>query len=207
VVGMLWPESDESTARHRLSVALHVLRQRLGEESILRHGDALALPGERWQVDALRFEDAFASGDFVAARSVYGGQLMDGIFLRRAPAFEHWLEQWRARLVRRHTAVLESLAAEADRRGDAAAAIELHHELITEEPWSAARTLALMHALAAQGREEGAIRCSQAYALAVREELGMVPDPAVLACAESIVQGRAQAHSAMMTAREVARLI
>ncbi|HSJ14128.1 MAG TPA: hypothetical protein VK939_06925, partial [Longimicrobiales bacterium] len=118
IVAYLWPESDSRTARHRLSVALHVVRQRLGEHGILSHGDALALDAGRWQVDAWSFGDDAARGDFAGALARYHGPLLDGFFLRGTPAFEHWLELWRDRLARRHLALLDALAQEAERSGD-----------------------------------------------------------------------------------------
>jgi hypothetical protein len=73
IVAILWPDSDSHTGRHRLSVALHVLRQRLGHASIRSAGDALALDPTSWRVDVWSFEDAIAAGDFIAAEAACGG--------------------------------------------------------------------------------------------------------------------------------------
>ena len=54
-----------------------------------------------------------------------------------------------------------------------------------------------MRTFAAAGRAEGAIRYARAYALLIREEYGLEPDPAVTACAEVLVQaGRVNAPAA-----------
>jgi DNA-binding SARP family transcriptional activator len=188
IVGFLWPDCDETTARHRLSVALHVLRKRLGDDAITAHGDALRLDSSRWEVDAWRFEEDVARGQFEAARCAWSGPLLDGFYLRRAASFEQWLERWRGRLARRYAAVLEALAQQAEDRGDLEACVGFRQELIVSEPCSSAHTVGLMRSLAALGREEGAIQCSRAYTLLIREEYGLEPDPAVLACADALVR-------------------
>jgi len=58
------------------------------------------------------------------------------------------------------------------------------------DPCASAANLALMRALVAAGRSEAAVHCARTYALTIREEYGLEPDPAVLACSESIVRCR-----------------
>lgn len=188
IVDWFWPESDALAARHRLSVTLHVLRQRLGTDSIAAVGDGLMLEPGRWRIDAWRFEDAVARGDFALARQTYRGVLLDGFYLQGAPAFEQWLERWRDRLARRHLAVLEALAREAERAGDLDGCIAYREELVAHDPCSAAGNIALMRALATAGRAEGAIRRARAYELAIREEYGLEPDPAVLAYTSALTR-------------------
>jgi DNA-binding SARP family transcriptional activator len=188
LIAYLWPDHPEAAGRHRLSVTLHQLRRRLGPEALAAAGDGLALDPGHWQVDAWRFEACIARGEFEAAAAEYGGPLLDGFFLTGSPAFEQWLDGWRSRLARRHLAVLDSLAQEAEVRGDTAVALEYLQELQAREPFSSARTIALMNSLAAAGEPEHAIRCSRAYALTVREDYGLDPDPAVLACAEAVAR-------------------
>jgi DNA-binding SARP family transcriptional activator len=188
IVAYLWPETDVAAARHRLSVALHVIRHRLGDEAIRSSGDALSLNGDRWQVDVWQFEAAVSRGDFVSALASGGGQLLEGFFLRGSLDFEQWLERWRGRMAHRYVSMLDALADQAERTGDVEACLEYRQELLAREPCSSARTLALMRGLAAAGRAEGAIRCCRAYTLLVREEYGLEPDPAVLACADALVQ-------------------
>jgi len=190
VIAYLWPEGDERAGRHRLSVTLHVLRQRLGGDTIGTWGDGLALEPWRWEVDAWRLEDAVARGDFGEAREVYGGTPLDGFYLRGAPAFEQWLEQWRDRVARRYLAVLDALALEAERGGDLEARVAWRQEIVARDPCSSTATLGLMRALAGAGRLEAALRSARAYTFAVREEFGLEPDPAVLDCARAFAHPR-----------------
>lgn len=66
-MGLLWPESDLTRARNLLKVSVYVLRQALGEASILSDGDDLRLNPEVVCADVAAFEDALASRDFDAA--------------------------------------------------------------------------------------------------------------------------------------------
>jgi DNA-binding SARP family transcriptional activator len=191
IVAILWPDSDSPTARHRLSVALHVLRQRLGHTNIRSAGDALALDPASWRVDAWSFEDAMAAGDFTAAEAACRGTFLQGFHLRGANGFEHWLDRRRARVLRGSTAVLEVLAEEAERSGDTGNWVRWRQELSLREPCSGARTVALMRALSGAGNRDDAIRCARAYTIAVREELDLDPDPAVTLWAERIAAGAA----------------
>ena len=197
LVAYLWPDAEGHTARHRLSVALHVIRLRLGEAAIRSDGDALVLAAARWVIDVWSFEERVAHGDFAHARAICGGALLDGFFLRGSPAFEQWLERSRDRLLRRHLTMLDTLADAAEREGDLTACVDYREELIERDPCSSARMLSLMRTFAAAGRAEGAIRYARAYALLIREEYGLEPDPAVTACAEALVQaGRVNAPAA-----------
>src|SRR5215208_4565382 len=60
LVGMLWPESDQGSARTNLRRALYHIRDAIGRDALVARGDeevALA-PGVVW-CDAAEFEDAF----------------------------------------------------------------------------------------------------------------------------------------------------
>ena len=187
-VSYLWPECSPPAARHRLSVALHVLRSRLGDNVIGIHSGGLSLNSTAWRVDAWSFEEDVAAGNFESALARYSGPLLDGFFLRYAPDFERWLERWRDRLARRYLAVLNGLAAQAESAGKAELCIEYRRELTAHEPCSGASTVALMRSLSAAGRSDEAIRCARAYTLLIREDYGLEPDPAVLASVAALTR-------------------
>lgn len=187
ILGYLWPESDATTAGHRLSVSLHLLRQQLGAGSVASAGDALLL-GSGWRIDAREFEDLSAQGQFEAALALYRAPLLDGFFLRGAPGFEEWLEGWRTRLERRRLAVLEELARDAARRNDRGAEVAHREAIVAADPGDRVGVMALLRALAAAGRPEQALARARAHALLLREEYGMAPSPAVTACAGEIAR-------------------
>ena len=72
LVGMLWPESDQASARTNLRKALHQLRDAVGREAVVPRGDeeiALA-PGAVWS-DVGEFDDAFRNKRFAQALELY----------------------------------------------------------------------------------------------------------------------------------------
>ena len=100
LVGMLWPESDQASARTNLRKALHQLRDAVGREAVVPRGDeeiALA-PGAVWS-DVGEFDDAFRDKRFAQALELYErGPLLDAFNLPNAPGFERWVGETRSRL-------------------------------------------------------------------------------------------------------------
>jgi DNA-binding SARP family transcriptional activator len=59
LLGLLWPDRDERTARHLLADSLYVLRQALGEDAIVASAESVRLSG-RLQIDVTEFNKALA---------------------------------------------------------------------------------------------------------------------------------------------------
>ena len=100
LVGMLWPESDQSSARTNLRKALYQIRDAIGKEALVARGDEeIALtPGVVW-CDVAEFEDAFAKKHFQRALELCErGTLLDAFHLPNAPGFETWVSETRSRL-------------------------------------------------------------------------------------------------------------
>jgi DNA-binding SARP family transcriptional activator len=92
LISFLWPDRDSATARHSLSVSLHVLRRALGEGALVSGGDEVSLNSQLVSVDARGFQAAQEEGRPEEAVRLYAGPLLDGFFLSDAPEFERWLE-------------------------------------------------------------------------------------------------------------------
>lgn len=84
LAALLWPEQDEPHARHSLNEALRRLRQVVGEDRLATAGDAVALA-----------EDALAVS--TSAPADLGVELLDGLAIEGAAAFEEWLAVERGR--------------------------------------------------------------------------------------------------------------
>jgi DNA-binding SARP family transcriptional activator len=100
LVGMLWPESDQGSARTNLRKALHQLRDAVGKEAVVARGDEeiALLPGAVW-CDVGQFEEAFRNKRFAQALELYErGPLLDAFNLPNAPGFERWASETRSRL-------------------------------------------------------------------------------------------------------------
>lgn len=196
LIGLLWPEHDSSKARHRLSVALHVLRQGLGVECLETSGDTVTLNRSAVCADVCAFVEALDEGRLQEAVRHYGGPFLDGFYLPDALEFEPWMEGERQRLEGLYRSALERLAEEAEQRGDLRAAAEWWRRLAAQDRYSSSVTMRLMRALAAIGDVAAAVRQARTYATLVEGELEVPADPEVLELAEELVkQGRAEKHT------------
>ncbi len=182
----LWPESGGESARHLLSVAVHVLRKALGHETLLTNGDEVALAPEAVRVDVAAFEEALRRGDSEAAVSLYGGPFMDGFHAGAGPELEEWVAEERTRLERAYAQALEGAAVARSRSGDASGAVEAWRKLAALDPYSSHGALGLMRALADAGNRAAAIRHAAVHRQLLEGELGAGPDPEVEALAEAL---------------------
>lgn len=186
LIGLLWPERETSRARHRLSVALHVLRRSLGEDCLVTSGDGVALNPDACWADVSTFMSAFAAGRLEAAVGHYTGPFLDGFFVNRAPELERWMDTERERMAGMYRVALERLIAEAEAREDTVAAVQWWQLLADYAPHSAPVAIGVLHALAAIGDIAGALLHARAHIALVRSEFDLSPDPEVLALASEL---------------------
>ena len=96
LVGLLWPELDQSRARKALRQTILAVRGALSADALVGRGDeevALA-EGVLW-CDAAAFTIAADSGMLAEALDLYRGELMPGFHLTECAEFDRWLEQER----------------------------------------------------------------------------------------------------------------
>jgi len=97
LVTTFWPDQDEARARGSLRATLHVLRESLGADAILREGDThVGIDGRVVGCDAVDFDTALEAGHLARALELYRGPLLDQFF-GESPAADHWLDQERER--------------------------------------------------------------------------------------------------------------
>ena len=190
VIACLWPDQNTSRARHRLSVALHVLRRELGAETIVSTGDSLTLDRDRVWVDLGAFRRAVHGGRLEEAVDLHPGPLLDGFYLSGARTFERWAEDERRSTERMYRSVLKTLVRESEEADRVRDAIRWYEELVSFEPLCARITMAFMKALARGGHVERAITRARAYATLVEAKLEIPPDPEVMALARDLVKVR-----------------
>jgi len=178
-----WPEGSEERSRHALTQTLYALRRDVGGLEIIAGSSELRLARELITSDLDELNAALDSGQLARAADLYAGPFLDGVFLPGLPDFERWVEEERTKIARRIAAALESLADDAVRRGDVAAAERWSRRLATMDPLNGRYAVRLMEALAALGDRAGALRHARVHQALVAEELGGEPDPAVEALA------------------------
>src|ERR1051325_5832340 len=99
ILGVLWPDLPTPAARSALRQALHGLRKALGGEAVVSHGiEALELDPAALGCDLWDLEAASARGDHGQVVELYQGELLAGLFVPDAPAFDEWLEGERRRV-------------------------------------------------------------------------------------------------------------
>jgi TolB-like protein len=113
---------------------------------------------------------------------------MDGFYLPGGAGFERWVESRRSELAREYQETLETLAVQAEARGDRLAAAGWWERLARHDPLSSRVTMHLMTALAAAGERARALAHAQSYQRQVRVDLDAEPSPAVMALAQMLTR-------------------
>jgi DNA-binding SARP family transcriptional activator len=172
----LWPESDPESSGTNLRKALHFARLATGDErSIVNERGVLVLwPDARVETDVERFEaaaqrviDGSDEATSATAADLYEGDLLPD------DRYESWAAEPRGRLHRRYLDVL---------RGGA-----LWDRLAEEDPTDEQAARALMRAHLDAGERREAIRRFERLREALRDHLGVGPDPATVALYEDVL--------------------
>jgi DNA-binding SARP family transcriptional activator len=132
LLGLLWPDRDERTARHLLAASLYVLRQTLGVEAIFAAGESLRLSPNIVWTDVVAFRKALIEERWFDALELYRGDFLDGFYVRNAVDFDQWALVERGRLRALATRAASTLARELQSAGrirEAATAAERALEL------------------------------------------------------------------------------
>ena len=161
LLGLFWPDADQTHARTSLRNALHVLRHSLGETALHSRGDEeIAVNFDAVWCDAVAFEEQSATEEIDGALELYLGDFLSGFFLDDVPAFERWLEGERTGL--RATAARAARVA-AERReleGNLTGAISLARRSVELTDTDERAVRRLVELLARVGDRAGAL---QAY--------------------------------------------
>ena len=149
VASRFWPDVLDESARASLRSALWTLRRSLGDGAVLATRDRVGLSGEAW-VDVLEAERLRLEGSYEEALSLCEGGLLPGVE-------DEWVLEARDAHTARTVSVLEALAAEAERAGEARRAIELTRRQAALAPFSEEIHRALMRRLDAAGDRGAAL--------------------------------------------------
>lgn len=186
LVALLWPESGNAAARHRLSDTLYTLRRKIGGEAVIAVGDLLRIDLSHVRVDAIDFERAVDAGDPARAVQLYEGPFLEGFHLD-SREFQGWMDEERARLSGLYARVLGTLARGAEGTGDSAGAARWWEELLAEDPYRSPVALRLVRSLMAAGDPASAFRHARAHEQLLRTELGIEPPPELEEFARELV--------------------
>ena len=183
LVALFWPELDQEHARAALRQALHGLRHALGEGVLVSRGDEdIGLDHEQIRCDVVEFERAAEAGRLADALDLYRGDLLEGFFIRGAPAFEQWLEDERVRL---KVMALRSATLLAE-RGGLAESVQWGRRALRIAPLDEPTLRRLMQTLDRLGDRAGALEAYETFAKRLTAELETDPAPETRALAGAV---------------------
>jgi DNA-binding SARP family transcriptional activator/Tfp pilus assembly protein PilF len=176
LLAMFWPEADDVHARAALRQALHVIRGALGDSAVHAVGDEqLSLSPAALRCDAVEFDQAAVAGDLARALGLYQGDLLPGLFIDGAAAFDQWLDGTRQRLRGVALRVAGDLADKALAAGDLVAALDAARRAVTIAPDDEPASRRLIAVLDRRGDRAGALAAYDTLARRMTEHFDSVP--------------------------------
>jgi DNA-binding SARP family transcriptional activator len=193
LLGLFWPETDESHARQALRQVIHILRRELGPEVLLTPGAMIGLAPHRLWCDAVAFEAALSAGQHLLALELYRGDLLPGMFLTGASEFDRWLWQERSRLQRKASAAAWTVSEEMESAHAGTHAVFWARRAVELAPYDELGVRRLITLLDRVGDCAGALRVYEEFYRMLDAEFQITPSPGTTALADEI---RARGHRA-----------
>jgi DNA-binding SARP family transcriptional activator len=190
LIGLFWPDKNDTAARQSMREAVRVLRHYVGEDRLTTTGDVIQLGEGAVELDTDQFETLVKQRDWVRATPLINGEFLDGFKIPEASAFEDWLTVERSHW---HSRAMEALLGHAEERLDAG------DELGADEPLRRARILdprsqrglrALLRRLALADDRTSALRMFDDFLKDSRRD-GVVIEPETNALVERLRNARA----------------
>jgi DNA-binding SARP family transcriptional activator/TolB-like protein len=189
VLAMFWPESDEERARGAFRQAVRFLRKSLGDGVIVNRGaDEIAIADGALWCDAAEYRRLLRAGDPAEAIELYRGDLLEGLHVADAPAFEDWLDGERSTL---RDAAARAAIDLADRHEDRDAlpeATRWARRALELAPYDEAAARRLILLLDRAGDRAGAVAAYESFASSLSRELDIEPSPETHALMQAVRQ-------------------
>jgi len=196
LLALFWPDLDQQHARGALRKSLHHIRAALGDEVLKGHGnETLELNSERLWCDAAEFEHALSCGQLAKALELYRGDLLDGLYLADAPAFEHWLDAERAHLRQRALIAVRTLVGVGRESGDDAETARWTRRALELDPHDEKMLRQLIASLDQIGDYAGAISSYEALARRLDDDDEGEPEDETRGLIEQVRSNRATTSS------------
>lgn len=198
----LWPDADPDSAANRLRVAVHALRQSLGDgaDRIIAYEDGCYRlnPLGTVAVDADDFEQCWQRGlrserekqpeeaieHFLLAEELYRGDFLE------EDLYEEWALVRREQLKDMYLSMIARLAAAARDSGAHTGCIDYCRKLLGHDPCNEEAYRMLMASHVAIGQHARAVRWYQVCEATLREQLGLAPTAATRAVRDSLLLAR-----------------
>lgn len=189
LIGLLWAEKPESSARHSLREAIRVLRRTLGEENLTTEHDQVRLAEGAVRLDTEEFAALEQRNEWQAAGELAGGDFLEGFSVPDASGFEDWLGAERLQWRRRTVVALVHWAHGLLDYGQVSHAAEVAARALGLDPGANGGVQVAMKALAITGDRAGALERYAQFAQRL-DEMGAAPDAETTALAERVKRER-----------------
>jgi DNA-binding SARP family transcriptional activator len=187
LLGLFWPELDETHARRALNRAVYFLRCELGEALIISRGaEELGVARDHLWCDVRAFDEAVVAERLEMALELFRGDLLVGFFVDGAPEVERWLEEERGALRSRAAAAARALAARHETGGSYTPAIGWARRAADYAPDDERALRRLIAILEKAGDRAGALRAYEAFAARLAADLGAIPSAETRALIERL---------------------
>ncbi len=198
LAALLWPESDDESARGALRRTLSVLRAALGDRWIRVDRSTVTFDTTGTWVDLVAVEAAGLDASGRALRDAAAaarGPFLAGFSLRDSPEFDDWRATRAVAADRAVAGVLDRLAVTAEAEGDIPAAVAAAARRVDLDPLDEPAQRRLMRLLARSGDRAGAIRQYRSCVAVLERELGVVPLAETTELYEAVRDDRAAAST------------
>ena len=207
LAAVLWPESDQRSARAALRRTLSALRKAVGGDALQITRDSIGMEfGPHLWVDVLEFEVGTAqinkSGDIGADRcsetlpqlvqavELYRGDFLEGFTLRDSPAFDDWQFFESDRLRRAFAQILEILVGCHREWAEYELALGLARRWLALDALHETAHRALMELYAISGQRTAALKQYRDCVRVLEGELGVPPLEETTRLYEDILENR-----------------
>jgi DNA-binding SARP family transcriptional activator len=190
LMGLLWADKPESAARHSLNEAVRVVRRSLGESGVDTEAGQVRLAPEAIRLDVDQLDQHVAEREWCAAASLVAGDFLEGFAVPGASGFEDWLTAERTTWRSRSVEVLVRCAEELLASGQARDAAGVAQRAATLDPRSDFATRTVIRSLALGGERAAALECYQTFAVRLKDEVSVEPEPETTALAARVRRER-----------------
>lgn len=197
LIGLLWPDLPEETARHNLRQALFNLRQALGDHTanppfLLSTREEIQFNrASDYSLDLAEFDAHLAAcashahphpeacatcaSHLQKAVDLYRGKFLQEFFIQDSAEFEEWALTRREAAHQRALDALTHLANYYEQHGDTVAARRCALRQLELDPWREQAHRQMMRVLASEGQREAALAQYETCRRVLAQELGVEP--------------------------------
>ncbi len=187
ILGMFWPEHDQSRARSSLRSALYQLRRHFPEGAVRARGDEeISLDPGVISTDVALLTDDLAEGRIAEGLDRYGGDLLPGLYIAESPAFEKWIDRERSRLRLAARKAASTLSEEKERAGDFGGAIDAAKRAAELDPDDEAATRRWISLLDRMGDRSQAFAVYERFRNHMSDAFGIRPSAETVALLDAV---------------------